>query len=82
MQDWVEYEFILRDGSRRYEIIDLTVATRPQVFAFKRMHGAMLAWPVTRSEAMPEYRQRLIRRLKREQRKVAESTQIAHGSRL
>ncbi|HEX8213997.1 MAG TPA: hypothetical protein VF582_00830 [Allosphingosinicella sp.] len=66
MRNEIEYEYILPDGSCRYEIIDLTVPARPQMFALKRMHGAVLAWPVSRGEAMPQYRQRLIRRLERE----------------
>ena len=63
MGDWAEYEFILPDGSRRYEMIDLSVPARPQVWSFKRMSGAVLAWPLAKSRAEPQYRQRLIRRL-------------------
>jgi hypothetical protein len=68
MRAWAEYEFILPDGSCRYEMIDLTVPARPQMFALKRLHGALLAWPVARSEAMPQNRQRLIGRVEREHR--------------
>jgi hypothetical protein len=65
MRDWVEYEFILPDGSSRYEIIDLNVPARPQMWAFIRMHKSVLAWPVERAEKMADYRARLIKRLKR-----------------
>jgi len=62
MRQWVEYEFILSDGSSRYELIDLTERPHSQVLAFKKMHGAVLAWSVDRSEKLGRYRDRLISR--------------------
>jgi hypothetical protein len=41
MRDFAEYEFVLPDGSCRYEIIDLTGFVRPQMFALKRMPDAI-----------------------------------------
>lgn len=78
MRESVEYEFILRDGSCRYEIIDLTAPARPQMFAFKRMHDAVAAWPVATGGSMSKYRDKLVRRLKREQ---AQTGKLDPGSR-
>jgi hypothetical protein len=38
----VEYEFILKDGTKRYEI----VCKRTDVWAFKKMHQAVSARPL------------------------------------
>lgn len=46
MRDFEEYEFLLLDGSRRYEIVDLSMPVGAQVFAFKREHGAVAHWPL------------------------------------
>lgn len=40
----IEYEFVLPDGSKRYEI----VYEHADVWAFKRMHQAVSARPVPR----------------------------------
>jgi hypothetical protein len=66
MQGAVEYEFVLPDGSCRYEILDPALPIRQQMFAFKRLHRAVAAWPVSRSAAMLKYRDKLIRRITRE----------------
>lgn len=79
MRDYVEYEFVLPDGSCRYEIIDLTAPAMPQMWAFKRMHRAVAAWPLARTEARPEYRDKLVRRLKREH--GAKEIKVDPGSR-
>ena len=50
MEKPVEYEFILPDGSKRYEI----VYERKEVFAFQKMHGAVSAAPVKRSKPEEE----------------------------
>ena len=47
MEDWSEYEFILPDGSVRYEII----RDRKDVVTFKAMHGAVQARPVQHVDA-------------------------------
>lgn len=46
MRDFEEYEFVLPDGSRRYEIVDLTQPVFQQVSAFKRLHGAVSGTPI------------------------------------
>jgi hypothetical protein len=38
----IEYEFVLKDGSKRYE----TVYDRKEVFVFQKMHDATIARPV------------------------------------
>lgn len=47
-REFVEYEFTLPDGSKRYEIVDLTGDNRlmPQLWAFKKLHGATGFRPV------------------------------------
>ena len=47
MDDCSEYEFILADGSVRYEI----VSCRKDVVTFKTMHGAVSARPVSSADA-------------------------------
>ena len=42
MKKPVEYEFVLRDGSKRYEII----CERPDVWSFMKMHQAISAKPL------------------------------------
>jgi hypothetical protein len=44
----IEYEFVLPDGSTRYEIVDPDAGTSVigQVNAFMRMHGAYIARPL------------------------------------
>jgi hypothetical protein len=44
-----EYEFTLRDGSKRYEI----VYDRADVFVFIKMHKAVAARPVKRELGSP-----------------------------
>lgn len=41
-----EYEFVLPDGSKRYEI----VYEQKEVFIFQKMHGAVSARPIRRGE--------------------------------
>jgi hypothetical protein len=65
MRDWAEYEFILPDGSCQYEMIDLTVPARPQIWSFQRMHKAVIVWPVERSRKEVAYREKRIQQLKR-----------------
>lgn len=71
MREWAEYEFILPDGSCRYEMIDLTARARPQVWGFKRMHGAVLVWPVDRAEQHAAYRAKRIRQLQQAHARAA-----------
>ena len=63
MREWAEYEFILPDGSCRYEMIDLAARARPQVWSFKRMHDAAIVWPVEQAEQHAIYRAKRIRQL-------------------
>jgi hypothetical protein len=44
----VEYEFVLPDGSTRYEIVDpdAGMSAMGQVNAFMKMHGAYIARPL------------------------------------
>lgn len=44
--DFREYEFMMPDGSVRYEM----VGCRAEMFAFKAMHGAVRARPVPQPE--------------------------------
>ena len=46
MDDYREYVFTLPDGSVRYEMI----GSAKDMFAFKRMYGAVQAKPVARAE--------------------------------
>jgi hypothetical protein len=52
MTKTIEYEFTLRDGSKRYEIIDPDAGTTVmrQVKMFSEMHGAVSATPVDHSK--------------------------------
>lgn len=61
MRDFDEYEFILADGSSRYEMIDLSQPVGAQMFAFKRLHSAVAAWPLRRA-AESRYRERLVKK--------------------
>jgi len=65
MRDWAEYEFVLPDGSCRYDLIDLTVPARPQIWALRKMHGAVIVWPVEQGQRSADYRAKRIRQLKR-----------------
>ena len=64
MEDYGEYEFILPDGTVRYEI----VSCRQDVFVLKAMHGAVSARPVQHADpdgsgtcgAGPDRRQELL----------------------
>lgn len=47
MNDYIEYEFTLKDGSKRYEMIDLRERIMPQVHSASKMHGA--DWRAARS---------------------------------
>ena len=44
----IEYEFILPDGSKRYEFIDLDsdMSIMQQINSFLKLHGAVKAHPV------------------------------------
>ena len=46
MDDYIEYEFTLPDGTVRYEI----VSSRQDVFVLKAMHGAVSARPVPNAD--------------------------------
>jgi hypothetical protein len=59
-----EYEFIFPDGTSRFEMLDLSSPARPQMFAFKRMHRAVAAWPLRMGEQFAGHRVRLQRRLR------------------
>jgi hypothetical protein len=50
MREAAEYEFTMPDGSKRYEIVDLTSeqSAISQCWQFKRMHGATGFRPVKR----------------------------------
>ena len=53
MSDYAEFEFVLRDGSKRYEIMDLSIPIGGQMFAFMRLHGAVSARPLEESDCLP-----------------------------
>ena len=57
-----EYEFIVSDGSSRFEMVDLSSSVGAQMFALKRMHGAVAAWPLRLAGRFTEHRQRLMRK--------------------
>jgi hypothetical protein len=59
-----EYEFILPDGSSRFEMVDLSSPVGAQMFAFKQMHRSVAAWPVRMADRFASHRQRLERRLR------------------
>ena len=59
-----EYEFILPDGTSRFEMVDLSSPAGAQIFAFRRMHRAVAVWPVRMGERFAGHRRRLARRAK------------------
>jgi hypothetical protein len=63
MSDFEEYEFVLPDASTRYEMVDLSMPVGAQMFAFKRLHGAIAAWPLRLVPRFADHRAKLIRRL-------------------
>lgn len=48
MKDFIEYEFVLPDGSKRYEIVDKNndMSVMQQVNLGLKLHGAIAARPV------------------------------------
>ena len=47
-RDFIEYEFVLPDGSKRYEIVDTNndMSVMQQINLGMKLHGAIAAHPV------------------------------------
>lgn len=55
----VEYEFVLPDGSKRYDFVDLDndMSVMQQINLGMKLHGAVAARPVQPTLFDPEYEQ-------------------------
>lgn len=48
VKDFIEYEFVLPDGTKRYELVDTSndMSVMQQINLCMKMHGAVAAHPV------------------------------------
>lgn len=51
MQDYIEYEFLKRDGTKRYEMVNREYAAK-EMMAFMKMHDAVEAYPAEKAETL------------------------------